>query len=289
MDDYNISFLHESTNEWSAKLLTMLTPLIIEGYKSIFYEAVKLCKENKEDDKYLMTFQNLIQRVPKWNHVIVETEKKRIIEKTGCVYLEDLVTCVHVIQLKIMTAMRVGQKQKKIDIDIPKLDNFIHKVYIQTARKIYKNVYLFQTNIDSLQVLKNHRELEKIVQECILNTIRESVPVDVILKAYMDETEEENVTEEVKEEIIHEPAVKTPIITSPIISSPQETNEPIHMVIDLPQNKSNGNSDYSIQNHESNISNDLFDVSTTMDFSNNSELSDNFQLPDLLEDVEILE
>ena len=202
MDDFNVSSLHESKNEWGARLLTILTPLVIEGFKSIFDESVKLCKVNDEMGKYLMTFQNLITRIPKWNPTIIEQERKRIIERSGCGYLEELVTCVHIIQLKLLTAMRVGQKQKKIDINIPKLDDFIHKAYINVARKIYKNVYLFEINIPPLNVQKNHRELEIIVQECILNTLRESIPVEAILKAYMDETIEEDVIEEIKEQVV---------------------------------------------------------------------------------------
>lgn len=205
MDDFNVSALHESKNEWGSRLITILTPLIIDGYKSILNESIKLCKDNNETDKYLMTFQNLISRIPKWNQQIIENERKRICEKSGCNYLEDLVTCVHIIQLKILTAMRVGQKQKKIDINIPKLDDFIHKAYINIARKVYRNVYLFEINIQPLQIQKNYRELEIIVQECILNTLRESIPVEAILKAYMDESVEEDVVEEIKEEVTHEP------------------------------------------------------------------------------------
>jgi len=205
MDDFNVSSLHESKNEWGARLITILTPLIIDGYKSILDEAIKLCKDNGEMDKYLMTFQNFISRIPKWNQTIIETERKRICEKSGCSYLEDLVTCVHIIQLKILTAMRVGQKQKKVDIKVPKLDDFVHKTYINVARKVYKNVYLFEINIPPLNIQKNHRELEVIVQECILNTLRESIPVEAILKAYMDETIEEDVVEEIKEQIIEQP------------------------------------------------------------------------------------
>ena len=208
MDDFNISSLHESKNEWGARLITILTPLIIDGYKSILDEAIKLCKENGEMDKYLMTFQNFISRIPKWNQTIIEVERKRISEKSGCAYLEDLVTCVHIIQLKILTAMRVGQKQKKIDINVPKLDDFIHKVYINVARKVYKNVYLFEINIPPLNIQKNHREIEIIVQECILNTLRESIPVEAILKAYMYETNEEDVVEEIKQEVIPIPPQK---------------------------------------------------------------------------------
>jgi hypothetical protein len=204
MDDFSIATLHESRNEWCSRLVTILTPLIIDGYKSIMEESVKLCKDNGEIDKYLMTFQNFISRIPKWNPTIIETERKRISEKSGCSYLEDLVTCVHIIQLKVLTAMRVGQKQKKIDINIPKLDDFIHKAYINIARKVYKNVYLFEIGIPPLQTQKNGRELEIIVQECILNTIRESIPVEAILKAYMDETVEQDVTEEIKEQYVEE-------------------------------------------------------------------------------------
>lgn len=208
MDDFNVSSLHESKNEWGSRLVTILTPFIIEGFKSLLQESIQLCKENNVIDEYLKTLQQYISRVPKWNQQIIENERKKICEKSGCNYLEDLVTCVHIIQLKVLTAMRVGQKQKKIDIAVPKLDDFIHKVYINSARKLYKNVYLFEINIPPLQIQKNYRELEIIVQECILNTLRESIPVETILKAYMDETTEEDVVEEVKEEITHEPIVE---------------------------------------------------------------------------------
>ena len=191
MDDFVISNLHESRNEWCSRLVSIFTPLVIEGIRSIFNESWKMCLDNDEASKYLMTFQNLLSRVPKWNNIIVEEERKRIIDRSGCGYLEDLITCVHIIQLKVLTCIRVGNKQKKIDISIPKLDVFIHKVYIHVARKVYMNVYLFEKNISPLQIQKNHRELESLIQECILMTIRESIPTEAIIRAYMDESVEQ--------------------------------------------------------------------------------------------------
>lgn len=224
MDDFNVSSLHESKNEWGARLLVILTPLIIEGFRSIFDEAYKMCKENREMEKYLMTFQNLITRIPKWNGNIIENETKRIIDKSCCTYLEDLVTCIHIIQLKLLTLMRVGQYQKKIDINIPKLEDFIHKIYINVARKIYKNVYLFEIKISPLEIQKNNRELEIIVQECILNTIRDSIPVETILKAYMDETCEEDVIEEIKEKPVELPPPTIQNTNTQIISELPKTS-----------------------------------------------------------------
>jgi hypothetical protein len=171
-----------------------------------------------------MTFQNLLCRIPKWNEAITESETQRILKRSGCEYLEDLITCIHIVQLKTLTAIRVANKLKKIDISIPKLDQFIHKVYIFSARKLYTNVYLFErpTIFDhqataaaavsvggggsggggagmSAQIQKHNREIELIINECILNAVRESIPIEEILRAYMDESVE------VEEEIIIDP------------------------------------------------------------------------------------
>ena len=214
MDDYSITSLTDSKNEWCARLINILTPVTIQGVKSIFEEAHNLCRENDEMDKYLMTFQTFLSRVPKWNNTIIETERKRIVEASGCTYLEELITCVHVIQLKTLTCVRVGQKQKKVDIDVPSVDDFIHKVYINVARKIYTNIYLFEKNIAPLQVQKHNRELEMIIKECIMNSVRESIPVETILRAYMDETDEHYVeVNEVEEQI-------------PIVEEPMPVAEP---------------------------------------------------------------
>ena len=203
MDDFVLANLQESRNEWCSRLVSIFTPLILGGVRSLFNESWKLCVDNDEPNKYLMTFQNLLSRIPKWNNEIIEDERKRIIERSGCNYLEDLITCVHIIQLKVLTCIRVGNKQKKIDISIPKLDSFIHKVYINVARKVYSNVYLFDKNISPLQLQKNNRELENIIQECVLISIRESIPTEAIIRAYMDESvehEEEVIIEDVNEE-----------------------------------------------------------------------------------------
>ena len=203
MDDYNLSSLEESKNEWCSRLVSILTSSVITGIMSIYKEALRMCDENDQEDKYLMTFQNLLTRVPEWNPTIVETERKRIEHESRCKYLEDLVTCVHIIQLKALTCIRVGQKQKKIDLDIPSIDKFIHKVYINTARKLYTNSYLFEKNIPPLEIQKNNYQLERLVKESILMTIRDNIPIEDILRVYMDETDEQNI-EVTQQEVISE-------------------------------------------------------------------------------------
>jgi hypothetical protein len=207
MDDYSVTSLYESKNEWASRLVNILTPLIQEGIRSIFDEAVKLCVGNKEQDKYLMTFQNLLSRVPKWNPNIIKDETSRIKERSTCGYLEDLITCVHIIHLKCMTVMRVGNTQKKVDIKIPQLNDFVHKIYVNTARKIYSNVYIFERGIQPLHTQRNNREFEIIVKECIYNTIRDNIPVEELIKMYLEDTIEDVVEVTENEEVIKQEPV----------------------------------------------------------------------------------
>jgi len=203
MDDFVLENLHASRNDFCSRLINLLTPHIHYGLKSIFDEAWKLCTENGETTKYLMTFQNFLLRIPKWNTSIIEKETQRINEQSGCSHIEELITCVHIIHLKTLTCVRAGSKQKKIDIAIPKLSNFIHNVYINVARKVYSNVYLFEKTKQHLQIQKNNNKLEELIKECILNTIRESIPIEQLLKVYIEDQFIEEDTEVIDtEEII---------------------------------------------------------------------------------------
>jgi len=210
MDDYNVNVLSEAKNEYSCRLVNILTPLVVDGIKSIFKDSENLCIENNEESKYLMTFQNFLSRVPKWNESIINEETERIKRTSGCDYLEDLLTCVHITHVKILTSVRVSQQQKKIDIEVPKLNNFIHKIYIELARKIYKNVYLFEKNVMPLQYQKNMRECELLCQESILKVIRNGIPVENIIRAYIDETTDEEVIHEVTEKEVEKEVEKEP-------------------------------------------------------------------------------
>jgi hypothetical protein len=221
MEDYTSNVLTDSKNEWSILLINYLTPHVIDGFRSIFNESVQLCEKSDELEKYLMTFQNLLSRIPKWNNEMIRIEKERIMALCNCSYLEDLMTCVHIIQLKILSCVRVGNESKKITIDIPDFGAFLHKVYINVARKLYSNIYLFEIDIPSLEIQKRNREFEVIVQICIMNTIRDSIPVETLLRQYIDESTEYEVKREPKVEPKPEPKPDV----CPVETKPFETKQ----------------------------------------------------------------
>jgi hypothetical protein len=203
MDELNVSSLSEAKGEYSVRLVNILTPYVLEGIKSIFDSAKKLCLQNDEYDKYLMTFQNLLARVVNWNDSLINEECKRIVNKSQCNYIPELISSVHITQVKILTSVKLGNVCKKISIEVPTINKFLHSVYIKVARKIYSNVYLFEEHILPLTYQKYMRECELIIQQCILDAIRDGLPVETILRSYLNDIEED-VEEEVN-------AVKTVI------------------------------------------------------------------------------
>ena len=56
MDDFVISNLHESRNEWCSRLVSIFTPLVTEGIRSIFNESWKICMNNDEANKYIQHY-----------------------------------------------------------------------------------------------------------------------------------------------------------------------------------------------------------------------------------------
>ena len=66
------------------------------------------------------------------------------------------------------------------------------------SRSLYSNIYLFKLDENSLDKQKNNREIEIIIKEAIHNSITDSIPIEKLLRLYLDETKETNteVTEE---------------------------------------------------------------------------------------------
>jgi hypothetical protein len=129
-------------------------------------------------------------------------------------------TCVHIIQLKILSSVRVGSENKKITINVPDFCTFLHQVYINVARKLYTNIYLFEIEIPDLEIQKRNREFEMIVQTCIMNTIRERMPVEELLRQYIDETQEVDVKK-----------VETIVDTKPMEVSPRVETKPVSNLV----------------------------------------------------------
>jgi hypothetical protein len=73
---------------------------------------------------------------------------------------------------------------------------------VNSARKLYSNVYIFEKGIHPLNVQRNNREFEIIVKESIFNTIRDNIPVEEMIKMYLEDSIEDVVEVTENEEVI---------------------------------------------------------------------------------------
>jgi hypothetical protein len=96
-----------------------------------------------------------------------------------------------------------------------------------------------------------------LIQESILNAIRDSIPIESMLRAYMDESVEEQVTEEIKEEVI--------------VDKDTETNNEVKEIIENTVGKNVSNSDSRIvdttnnQNSKLSFSEELEKINVILD------------------------
>ena len=198
MDDYHIPVLVDAKTEYTKHLTNFLISPLFEGIRSIYDQSKQVCQTNDEEEKVLITFQDLLSDIPRWSQAMVEEETHRILSNS-CDWLEDLVTAVFVSHTKILTAIRVGKKHKQINLKIPKIEHFLHRVYIDLAREFWKNPYLLNDEINKIEYQRNMRISEEIISSSITETIRKQLPVKHILKEYLGDSYKDEYEDDITE------------------------------------------------------------------------------------------
>ena len=190
MEDSNSSIFSYAKLEYTNQLIDTLSPHIFDGVKSVYDEAKKTNSKDQSKST-LLFFRLFLEKVPTWSNEIIETETDRIIEVSSCDWLDDLITAVFISHTKILTSIG-SNHNANVDLTIPKTVNFIHKCYINIAREIWKNPYLYNENINGTDYQLNMRTIETIIKEGIENTIRRLLPIKEILKQHLDTYENNN-------------------------------------------------------------------------------------------------
>jgi hypothetical protein len=87
---------------------------------------------------------------------------------------------------------------KKIDLkefyDQISFSEFIHKTYINVARELFNNPFLFRLQDISPQIIKsNQRECILLIKDSIKATIRNLIPLELLLTEFLNFNEKEEV------------------------------------------------------------------------------------------------
>ncbi len=175
--------LVDAKTEYTKQLQNIITNRIYEGFESIYDDCYESCTDHI---LLFRNFQKQLEEISKWNHDIIDDETKRIINASECTWIDSLLTAVFVSNTKILTAIKITNDKKNINIKIPKFSHFIHRCYLEAARDFYTNPFLFEKKIPSKLRQSNLRKSLFIIDESILKAIRSLLPIELILKEYLN-------------------------------------------------------------------------------------------------------
>lgn len=255
--DPALNVYSEAKSEYMLQLCSYLTPAYFNFYLDLLEKAKEESKE--EPKKYLWHFQNLLAAVEDWNMERVTREVNNIITvvaRHGCDFIEDLLTAVFIAHTKVLTAIRLNSKQKKVQITVPKIDHFLFKVFCECSRLLWENAYLWRDNVGGMEKQQNYRQIQVLIENGIKAAIRVLVPVKSLLKDCVnqdpvtpdsdsDEEEEANsqlqdsittttaapVTATVTEPVAEPTAPSEPVLNAPSENQPEPVPEPIQAAV----------------------------------------------------------
>jgi hypothetical protein len=221
----------EAKGEYTKQLTLFVVPSFHRFFMSCLQQAAE---EEPQAKRQLWKFQELLSQIPEWNMDKVQREVSRITNDIHCDYLEELVTAVFIAHTKVLTAIRIGNKNKRVQITIPKLEHFLHRSLSECSRLLWSSAYLFHSEIAAIEKQKNHRQIEQLLHEGIEQAIRGLLPVKNILKDYLaepsgDATDAEDDDDD--DEAEHKAA--GPLVTEavaeavPVVNAAEAVTEPV--------------------------------------------------------------
>ena len=228
--EHNI--LVEAKKEYTGQLCKIMCPYMIEAFHTMYVEANKMSKGKQP----LLQYQKLLQEARNWNDHMVKTHSDTV--TNACSWFNDLLAAVFVSYVKILSSVRLKSETKKISIKLPTNEIFIHTCFINAAKDLYKDPYVY------------HEEQSEFARDAKLNprftaaieaTIQELLPVQQILSTYMsqsgnqvdlntedpvEDTEDPDVLGDAEEPPVEEPAPEPVEEPAPVPGEPAAEPEP---------------------------------------------------------------
>jgi hypothetical protein len=164
-----------------------------------FFRKIRSDLWAESQQSILSRFQKKCAEIPKWNQDVVDANVGQVLDNCRCDYIEELMTAVFIAHTKMLTAIRINSRNKKLQITLPKLDHYIHRVFIECARSFWKSPYLFSDEFTPIERQKNILQAEVICNEALAGAVRSLLPVKSILKDYLEDDPEEKTKEDEEE------------------------------------------------------------------------------------------
>ena len=212
MSQENYSVLVDAKQEYNHQIVNILSSGVLKGIKSIYFECENMCQQENTPENVLMVFQDKLSKVPKWTLSKIEQEFQLVKKESNCDWIDDLLKVIYVTHIKILSLVNKVKKKGRLNIKVPTGAQFLHICYVNVAREMWKNPYLCSSHVSRYEQQKNNREMEKIIKDTIMDTLRQQLPVKNIIQDFLDLSEKEDlslVTTPVEHEDLDNPESKT--------------------------------------------------------------------------------
>ena len=236
-----------------------ITPHIVDGFTSIYEDAVRLNKNNAKEQykRFLLDIQN-------WPERIINNETKRIMEQFPT--LRKVLKTINYINIKSLALIgrhNVVINDSYVASHTPSVTKFIHNVYCYSAKEFFHD----DTVMDGSLPGTRSRQYS-IITSIIKQVLNECVPIDELLHNINDDTEEtltnendehdDNNDEDQEEQDEQEQEQLSKLLSETVITvnSTNETEDDITVMCDTSKQSKHSCNDVDIYLEPSMVEND---------------------------------
>ena len=176
--DNNLNVLVEAKKELLNQLSSTILPSALDCMDSLYAES----KVETQGRNTLKMFQEKLAKIPQWNNYQIDTEVGKCVDRCGgC--LDEMTAAVFVATVKIISSVRLSKDSRKVSLKIPSNDVFVLGVYTNVAKRIYEDPYIYQEVVSRTD---RRKDLIKRMDGVVEETVKEMLPINQILKTYLN-------------------------------------------------------------------------------------------------------
>jgi hypothetical protein len=176
--------LVEAKKELTKHIINRISPFFYEEFRKLHNKCIYDCNETKNPN-ILEEFAKKLKDIPEWNQTRIDELFERLQQTCTRQILSNLIKSVWIANVQILSAVRMNKSETETEVNVPDPKRFVHKCFVECAREIYKDPYLFDPNVNVMQLHKNQRELLKLISRSTKDAIRKMLPVEDILRQYL--------------------------------------------------------------------------------------------------------
>lgn len=168
----DINLLMTKRHDYMSEVIATSKDCFIQMIKRIYEDSKKI---NRARRFLLRDFQNQLKQVPSWTNDKVKEELSKFGSKIE--HIKKMVYNIYTCNIKIY--MHEVQRERVNHVPYEEYDirPFVTQCILNIAREVWRKPYLLYEDNETLDIIKNNKDLERITIQCIKFTLRNLIPL----------------------------------------------------------------------------------------------------------------